>query len=650
MAPLAITPGLTSGFGEYRDGRFHAGIDYSTESATGRPVRAIADGWVWRVRASGVGYGRSVYFRLEDGRTAVFAHLSRFAPTLESYVAARQDSSGEYEQDLYPPEGRIRFKAGEILAWSGESGAGPPHLHFEMRRGDMNLNPLTHGFAVPDRTPPAIVAAWLMPAGPRSRVAGGLDAARVPLGPGKPIRATEVRGPFHLTVETWDRVHGRPNRLATYRLSATLDGAPAFEAVLDSVSWDDMTEADMVFDYRAIFRGLGERRSLTRLPSYRAGVVRRGPPVWALARGERTIRIEASDEAGNRAAAELRLMIVADREARGDAPVLEPDAPRAGSLLESRKHSPPIAVTPRGTTLYVGIPSGVRGLSWRAGRGLVLADSLLTEDARFYSYGIDPGRAPFDDGWLMARGPGTVDPVTGTDGEVGLWHVQLVGSGVGSDSVTVGRLRLAFDPDTWFEPTVLTAFRSDPPEPSGNTDLVSYRDRAAVEIAPESAVLRRATRVELSLEGFDLRPRHPDAADRRGLGLYVQHGGGWSLVTSEIDSLGRFVGTTRRLGTFAVLRDTVPPVIVPPRRYAASAASPPPGIGVTLRDRGAGLSPRDQKMFVDGRRVPAEYDPDADRLTWHPRAPLSTGTHTVRIEAVDRLGNRASTEVPLEVR
>ncbi|MBC7896724.1 MAG: M23 family peptidase, partial [Cytophagaceae bacterium] len=63
IPPLAQSPGLTSGFGEYREGRFHAGLDYSTEATTGKPVRAVADGWVERVRASGVGYGRAVYLR-----------------------------------------------------------------------------------------------------------------------------------------------------------------------------------------------------------------------------------------------------------------------------------------------------------------------------------------------------------------------------------------------------------------------------------------------------------------------------------------------------------------------------------------------------------------------------------------------------------
>ncbi|MFP4192555.1 MAG: M23 family metallopeptidase, partial [Candidatus Hydrogenedentota bacterium] len=76
--PLDVDPVLTSSFGEYRTGRFHAGIDLRTYGI-GQPVRAPEDGEVVRVRTSPYGYGKALYIRLADGNTAVFAHLDRFA-------------------------------------------------------------------------------------------------------------------------------------------------------------------------------------------------------------------------------------------------------------------------------------------------------------------------------------------------------------------------------------------------------------------------------------------------------------------------------------------------------------------------------------------------------------------------------------------
>src|SRR6516164_979446 len=50
---------LRGGFGESRTNRFHAGLDLSTGGHVGAAVLAPAAGMVERVRASGVGYGRS---------------------------------------------------------------------------------------------------------------------------------------------------------------------------------------------------------------------------------------------------------------------------------------------------------------------------------------------------------------------------------------------------------------------------------------------------------------------------------------------------------------------------------------------------------------------------------------------------------------
>lgn len=75
---------LTSTFGEYRPGRFHAGIDIRTNGTTGYACYAIADGSVIRMRADFDGYGRALYLKLEDGTFAVYAHLSRFNEELET--------------------------------------------------------------------------------------------------------------------------------------------------------------------------------------------------------------------------------------------------------------------------------------------------------------------------------------------------------------------------------------------------------------------------------------------------------------------------------------------------------------------------------------------------------------------------------------
>ncbi|MGH8103586.1 MAG: M23 family metallopeptidase, partial [bacterium] len=127
--PLPDFPdNLTSSFGEYRTGHLHAGLDIGTGGETGHRVLAAADGQVVRLKSERRGYGRVVYIQHDNGYITVYAHLEEFAPKIKAAVP----SSRYFDLLLGSP---LPVKKGEIIALSGESGAGLPHLHFEVRRG-----------------------------------------------------------------------------------------------------------------------------------------------------------------------------------------------------------------------------------------------------------------------------------------------------------------------------------------------------------------------------------------------------------------------------------------------------------------------------------------------------------------------------------
>ncbi len=609
LAPLEPFPGLTSGFGEYREGgRFHAGLDYSTGGKTGTVVRAVADGWVERVRTSGVGYGRSVYLRLADGRTAVYGHLDRFAPALEAHVAARQDSSGSYEQDLWPRAGSLRFRAGETIAWSGQTGAGPAHLHFELRRGDMNLHPMKQGIAIADRTPPSIAAVTLTPAEPAARVGEGFDPWRRGFAGSGVLTGPTVRGSFLIALDTWDQIGSRSNHLATYRLRVELDGRLAYDAVLDSVSWDDMAISDRVFDLAATRAGMSDRRSLQSIPGDRSGVVRRGSPRWELAPGPHVLRFVAEDEAGNRTARTLELRALAPAEPRSVA-MSGPSAANASAGATR----PWIVPRGRGAIVVAGRSAGRPPFArWS---DLTIVDSLVATNGGL---------------WAVS----TSQAAGSRPGPSGLF---VAGGGAGAVTLAPG-IRLSWTTEAFHEPVALVA---------------------AAEPAVAGPVLRAAVPTMLRLDSADLALARPvrlswqpaELAGKpwSGVGLFRRSGSSWSFLAGR-DSSGAWSASTRRLGTFALLADTTAPHIVPPREYVARAGGVAPALSFGLTDRGAGLVAAEQRMLVDGRRVPAEYDPDADRLTWRPRAPLAAGDHLIIVEAVDALGNRASVRLPVEVR
>ncbi|MCK5863308.1 MAG: M23 family metallopeptidase, partial [Candidatus Hydrogenedentes bacterium] len=172
--PLDLPRDLSSSFGEYRPGRFHAGIDLRTGGVTGKPVYVAADGYVSRVRCSPWGYGKAVYVQFEDGNSAVYAHLEDYYDVLREYVRDNQHARRSYTVDLYPEPGRFPVYKGRQIAVSGSTGAGPPHLHYELRdSAGRPFNPKLAGAVWPDTVPPIFRSVLIAPEGNAGTVNGG---------------------------------------------------------------------------------------------------------------------------------------------------------------------------------------------------------------------------------------------------------------------------------------------------------------------------------------------------------------------------------------------------------------------------------------------------------------------------------------------
>ena len=304
--PLAAPPQLSSHFAEYRTAHFHGGIDLSTYGREGVPVFAVADGEVARVRASGLGFGRTLYLRLTDGRLAVYAHLAGIFDPLARYVEAVQDSLGLYRVDLYPEPGRFPVRRGQVVGRSGSSGAGGPHLHFELRDGDVALDPLTHGLAAADLLPPTLTALVFTPLEPAARVNGEPRKLRVKLAPAvgggrAPAREIQVWGRVGVGIAGFDG-SGAGDRMGIKRLELQVDGTRTFAADFERFDYNRAREVEAEFDYEETRAG---RRGVLNLfvPEALSGDFHRGlapgAGVLDLAPGLHRLRIAASDAAGN---------------------------------------------------------------------------------------------------------------------------------------------------------------------------------------------------------------------------------------------------------------------------------------------------------------------------------------------------------------
>ena len=298
-------------FGDHRNTHFHAGLDLDTGGKVGRAVHAPADAEVKRVRASGVGYGRSIYLEMADGRLLVFGHLDAFAEPISSYVEAVQDSSGQYEQDLWPPASRYRVRAGDIIGWTGRSGTGGPHLHVEIRRGDMAINPLLAGYSVADTSTPRIMRVTLAPLDENSFVqASPTRSVDTPytlsFGARDTVRIAAM-GRFRLVVDALDAESDGTYDVSPWRLRVT-NGSHWIECEFDSASWaTDMSQSDFVYDSRRYTDRPAMARVLAAPLGFRSRVIRASEPepaeagVVTVSEGTHDVvlSIEAEDLAGH---------------------------------------------------------------------------------------------------------------------------------------------------------------------------------------------------------------------------------------------------------------------------------------------------------------------------------------------------------------
>lgn len=127
--------GINSPFGLRRlpgqAARNHAGVDIAAPRGTG--VYVSAEGSVLRTGYEPAGYGRFVEIRHPNGMTTLYGHLSRL-----------DVASGD------------AVEAGARIGLVGSTGRSTgPHLHFEVRRGERQVNPVK----VMGRTFEVVVAA-----------------------------------------------------------------------------------------------------------------------------------------------------------------------------------------------------------------------------------------------------------------------------------------------------------------------------------------------------------------------------------------------------------------------------------------------------------------------------------------------------------
>ena len=616
--PLAPPLALNGGFGEYRSNHFHGGLDLGTGGEVGRPVLAPLTGWIERVRASGAGYGRSLYLHGEDGRLLVFGHLDAYAPPIAAYVAAAQESTGQYEVDLWPEAGRFRVRAGDRIAWTGESGSGGPHLHIEVRRGDMAYHPLRSGLAIADSSAPTLVSVTLEPLDEASWVERSAAPVTIPLG-ASPATVTLI-GRVRAVVAARDGIWRGVDRMVPWSVALGFDRVEV-ECRFDSVSWaTDMPESDYIYDTGGV---TGERGMRMWAPAgFRPRILRTREPVGddagtlVVRPGDppRTLRLVARDVAGN--TCERTLVLQPPATGAG-----APDSARVGGRSVADSSDAFRFSSLPGNRLRVtfrGAPAGSRGVTIN-GHPASLAEGDWSAV-------------------LALSSPGSRDMP---------FHVVASGRGATGRAWTQ-TFQAVLRPDpTAPERTAEDGFRWTLPRGAQfETGPVLYRRNGATGGAPRELAERSDV---LELMPLTLRLRKPVRIEWGGaqappanVGLYGDDGEGWGWIGSPLDSAsGRRAGETRHFGRFALFADTLAPRLTPLRTPSRARGGPYNrwALETRVREEGSGVDPRASWIEVDGRKMPAEWDGEQEVLRWRPLRAPKPGPHRYTVVVRDRAGN-----------
>ncbi len=336
IPPMDIPVQLSGNFMEPRSDHFHSGLDMRTEGREGIPVKAVADGYVSRIKISPWGYGKAVYIQHADGYTSVYGHLQRLEGKVGERCLAAHYAKKDFSIDIYPEKDEVVVKQGEVIGLSGNTGgSGGPHLHFELRRpGDQHaVDPEALGYDIPDNTRPEILGLRLYPLTDNSAVQPypGAAVGHAAQGANGSYSLKGVvpaaYGTVGLAVHVVDRYDNSSAKFGVRQIELFVDSVAAFSTVLDHVDFDHNRYCNAHMDY-ALFKGRKmEYHRLYRLPNNKLKIYGKEPQQGRISlqpgRSHR-IRVVTTDPNGNRSELRFELRGATEEEARAwPAPELE---------------------------------------------------------------------------------------------------------------------------------------------------------------------------------------------------------------------------------------------------------------------------------------------------------------------------------------
>ena len=230
---------FSGNFGEIRANHFPGGLDFKTGGAIGKPVRALADGYISRIRVThGSGYVLDVTY--DNGYSTINRHLSAFVGDIARRIEDLQYEKESWEVEITPDPDEYPVKAGQIIALSGNTGYSfGPHLHLDMieTATDEYIDPLPFFMdKVKDKTAPRAEGIMLFPQPGKGVVEGKQTRRAFPAHPTKPITAWGLIG---AGIRAYDYMDGVQNKYGVKTVILEVDGEEVFRSTVDRFAYEE---------------------------------------------------------------------------------------------------------------------------------------------------------------------------------------------------------------------------------------------------------------------------------------------------------------------------------------------------------------------------------------------------------------------------
>jgi murein DD-endopeptidase MepM/ murein hydrolase activator NlpD len=257
-SPLDIPMQLSGNFGELRPNHFHAGFDLRTQQKEGLKVYAVADGYVSRIKISTFGNGKTIYINHPNGYTSVYGHLKMANGEIENYIKKTHYKEQSFEIEMFFKPDEMVVKKGEIIAFSGNTGASEgPHLHFEFRdsKTEFIINPMLFGYNkfLKDNKKPVVSGVYVYPLDSKTTV----NHSKRPLLLNVSLQKdgtylsdkVVANGMIGFGISAYDTDDVSFNNNGVYKVQSFYNGKPNFGYEFNTYSFDDMRYINALIDY-----------------------------------------------------------------------------------------------------------------------------------------------------------------------------------------------------------------------------------------------------------------------------------------------------------------------------------------------------------------------------------------------------------------